>query len=271
MTASADAPQLRSIHRQMRLATPRVIAALVVREIATSYGRKPGGYLWTVLEPVGGIALLSWLFASMGMRHPGLGTNFPIFYATGLLPFTLYTSLSGKIAGALTYSRALLAYPRVTLLDALIARFIVHMMTQILVAYIVLTGILTVWDTGTQLLYGPIVLGFAMAAALGAGIGVLNCYLFLRFPLWQSIWAVAMRPLLLVSGVILLVDRLPPQWLERLAWNPLIHVTAQVRTGFYHGYEPSYVSPAYVFGIALAAGVVGLLFLWRTHRDLLER
>ncbi|MCX7288621.1 MAG: hypothetical protein NTW20_13985 [Rhodobacterales bacterium] len=66
--------------------TSRSVVALMLREMSTTYGRSPGGYLWVILEPVGGIALLS-LVLTFGLRvkSPGLGINFPLFYATGVL------------------------------------------------------------------------------------------------------------------------------------------------------------------------------------------
>lgn len=271
MTATPAAPKLRSVHRQMRFATPRVIAALTVREMTTIYGRRPGGYIWTIVEPVAGIALFTWVFTSMGVRHPGLGTNFQIFYATGLLPYTLSLALMSKLMSAVSYSKAILAYPRVTLVDVLVARILVHLMTQIIVAYLVIGGIRYFWDTGTQLLFGPILLGFAMATALGIGLGLMNCYLAMRFDYWGMIWNVLTRPLVLISGVMMVPDALPPEWLRRLLWNPFVHVITETRKGFYHGYTPSYVDPVYVFGLSLALGVVGFLFLWRTYRDLMER
>jgi capsular polysaccharide transport system permease protein len=270
MSISSDLPQLRSIHRQMRFATVRVVAALVLREMTSTYGRKPGGYIWSILEPVAGIALMTWIFTTLGFRHPALGTNFAIFYATGLLPFYTYTNVSQKVAQALGYSRQLLAYPRVTVVDALVARYVLNLMTQLLVAYLVLAGLRVMMDTGTQLVPSHVILGFAMAAALAAGVGVLNCFLMSMFPIWSSAWSVFTRPLLLISGVMFLVDAVPPEWRIYLLWNPLVHIIAEVRSGFYHGYEPAYVSPAYVFGVALATGLAGLLFLWRFYRDILE-
>ena len=41
-------PQL----RPPRVQTFRTISALIMREMQTTYGRSPGGYLWAVLEPV---------------------------------------------------------------------------------------------------------------------------------------------------------------------------------------------------------------------------
>jgi hypothetical protein len=51
------------------LASFRTITALILREMATTYGRSPGGYLWAVLEPVAGVALLSLVF-SLALRNP---------------------------------------------------------------------------------------------------------------------------------------------------------------------------------------------------------
>ena len=62
----------------MVFATPRIIVALILREIGTSYGRSPGGYIWALAEPVLGIALLTAIF-SIGFRIPPLGNNFSIF------------------------------------------------------------------------------------------------------------------------------------------------------------------------------------------------
>ena len=67
----------------------RTILALILREMSTTYGRSAGGYIWAVLEPAAGIALLAFAF-SLALRAPSLGTNFALFYATGYLPFMLY-------------------------------------------------------------------------------------------------------------------------------------------------------------------------------------
>ena len=42
-----------------RLSGLRVVFALIIREMSTTYGRSAGGYIWAILEPVGAIALMS--------------------------------------------------------------------------------------------------------------------------------------------------------------------------------------------------------------------
>jgi capsular polysaccharide transport system permease protein len=265
-SADLSRRRLRATHDVGYLATPRTIMALILREMTATYGRSPGGYAWAVLEPVAGIAVLTVIF-SLALRAPPLGTNFAIFYATGLLPFLMFQSTSTKVAQSLSYSKQLLAYPRVTIIDAILARLILNVMTQLLVSYLVLSGLLLVYDTGTRLVLSSVLLAYAMAILGGACMGILNCFLFSRFSLWKSFWAIINRPLLLVSGVIFLPDMFPRYIRDILLYNPLIHITGEMRSAFYHSYPADYVSPAYVVGVSLVLGVVGLLFLWSYYRD----
>lgn len=264
-----DYGRLRPVRPDLRLPTLRAVAALTLREMTTTYGRSPGGYVWVILEPIGGIVLLALAF-SLLLRAPPLGTNFLLFYATGLLPFQAFMTISGTLASSLTYSRQLLVYPRITFVDALLARFLLNTLTALLTSALVLTGILLIYTTQAAIDLPAILLGYAMAAALGGGIGTLNCFLTTRFTIWRSVWAVIMRPMVLLSGVMFTLETIPQPFRDWLWYNPLIHVTGEMRSGFYFSYAADYVSATYVFGIALSTGLVGLLFLRRYHRDILE-
>lgn len=248
----------------------RAVAALVLREMSTSNGRSPGGYLWAILEPVAGIALLSAIF-SLGFRNPSIGSNFPLFYATGLIPLSVFTVLTSRVGMAVLYSRQLLAYPSVTFVDALLARFLINGLTQVMVAFVVFTGILYFFDLRVILNFPAIVLSMTMAAALGLGVGTLNCYLFTQFPVWQQIWSIMTRPLLLVSCVLHLFDQVPAWGREWLWYNPMVHAVGMMRHGFYSTYHAAYVSVGYVMAISLVTGAAGLMLLYRHQYSLLER
>lgn len=251
-------------------ASLRSIAALVLREMSTTYGRSPGGYVWAILEPVAGIALLSLIF-SYGFRNPALGTNFALFYATGLVPLVFFNTITARVGLAVVYSRQLLAYPSVTFLDAIIARFLLNALTQVMVAYVIFAGILYIFDVRVILNFPAIVMSIAMASALALGIGTLNCFLFTRFPVWQQVWSIVTRPLFLISCVFMLFDQIPAWAREWLWYNPIIHTVGMMRHGFYSTYHAPYVSVAYVMGVSLLCGTAGLLLLFRHQYDLLER
>lgn len=263
-------PKLKSLDRQQRFASLRTIMALILREMSTSYGRSPGGYLWAILEPAIGIFLLTFLF-SLAFRAPPLGQNFAIFYATGFVPFMAFNDISNKTATALKYSKQLLSYPRVTYMDALLGRFILNFLTQLLIGYVVLMGTVLLYETRTLINFPGIAMAYAMMGVLCFGLGTLNCFLFLRFPVWERAWTIITRPLMIVSGIIFLFDTIPEPYRGYLWYNPLVHIVGEMRKSFYISYSGDYVSPAYVFGIGLGCTAVGLVFLRRSYRDLLTR
>lgn len=264
-----SAPRLRAAHRLRRFASLRSIGALILREMATSYGRSPGGYLWAVAEPVGGIMLLTLIF-SFGFRTPPMGTNFAIFYATGVVPFVVFTSISGRLAMSIRQARPLLGYPAVTFMDAMLAKIFFNVVTQLMVGYVVFTFIVLTQETRTDPQILGIALAYAMVFVLAIGLGTLNCFLFTAFPWWQQVWSIVTRPLFLLSCVFFMFDDVPEQVRPYLWFNPLVHVVGQMRHSFYPSYHGDYVSVAYVFAVGLVLMAIGLWLLYRYHRDLLN-
>jgi capsular polysaccharide transport system permease protein len=258
--------RLRPAHRVPRFATLRTVGALILREIGTTNGRRAGGYLWMILEPIGGILAMTVLF-SFFLTTPPLGSSFAFFYATGMIPYLIFMKINGTLSSALSYSKQLLTYPRVTIIDALLARLILNVLTQLSVSVLTLTAILLVQDTGTTFLMDRILLAHVLAIALGAGWGILNCLLISVIPVWKSIWSILTRPLLLLSGVIFMYHMVPLPYRDWLWFNPLIQVVGLMRGGFYPNYDASYVSVAYVVLMSLLPAVIGLLFLRRYYRD----
>ena len=256
--------------RARRFRTGRTITALILREMSTTYGRSPGGYLWAVLEPVGAVLLLSLGF-SLLLRAPPLGTSFLLFYATGYLPFSLYMQASNLVARSLGFSRPLLAYPGVMWIDAILARFILTALTHLMVFCLVIGGILIIVDTHTVLDLPRILLGLGMAAALGLGVGTLNCFLLGMLPVWAQIWSIAMRPLFLASGIFFLYEDMPRLAQTILWWNPLIHVSGVVRTGFFASYDATYVNVLFVLAVSGICFAMGLILLGRFHREILSQ
>lgn len=248
----------------------RAVAALVLREMSTRYGRTPGGYLWAVLEPLGMIILLSFAWSLLA-RTPSLGTSFLLFKATGYMVLQTFTVLGSNVGKALSFSRPLLLYPRVAWIDAIMARFLLNALVVFVVTFLILSGIVIFENIDTLLRWGPIFLAMGLAAALGLGAGCLNAYLFMRFPVWQQIWAILTRPLFLISGVIILYEDMPSLAQAILWYNPILHLTGLMREGFYPMYRPDYISLVYVAACALVPMVIGLLLLRRHHRTLLYR
>ncbi len=257
-------------HRQSRLGIQlRVLFALIMREMVTRYGRSAGGYIWAIVEPIFIIALLSVVFAQIG-RYPPLGSNFIFFFATGYLPFHMYKDISGSVSMAVASNRALLNFPRITMFDLIIARFILQFLTSITVFFVIIFGIIQIFDISTQLRILPIMSSIIMAALLGVGIGALNCVLFAFSPTWKLVFNIINRPLFIISGTIRIYEELSRETQDILWWNPLVHITAIMRRGFYAEYHAAFVSPMYVLFVSLLSLMLGILLLRVLRTQVME-
>ncbi|OUS19588.1 sugar ABC transporter permease [Rhodobacterales bacterium 59_46_T64] len=247
----------------------RAVLALMLREMGSRYGRTPGGYVWAVLEPLGYVVILSLAF-SLLFRSPSLGTSFVLFYATGYLPFIQYQNVSHEVARSLRFSRALMSYPVVSWIDAVLARFILNALTTLFVAVLLMTLILSFVDTRGLLDFGPILLAFALASLGGLGVGLVNCALIGLVPVWEQLWNIISRPLFLGSAILYTFEDLPTMVSDFLWFNPLVHVSGLMRRGVYSTYDASYVSLIYTFGVAMILVAFGLLLMRRFSRKILN-
>jgi capsular polysaccharide transport system permease protein len=248
----------------------RVLFALVVREMSTRFGRSWGGYLWAIAEPVGGILLLTLAFSFI-VRKPPIGTSFALFYATGIIPFFLFSNVSRSVALAISSNQGLLRYPVVRPLDAVFAKFVTDFLTMFVVGVLLYTVIIGWYEVPVNLDLASIFNGFLLMGLLGLGIGTLNCVLFGFWPTWRNVWNVLTKPLFIMSGMFFTFEAMPRQLQDILWYNPLLHCIAYVRAGFYGGYDPTYVSPYYVLGISGTTFLIGAYLLRRHASALLEQ
>ncbi len=260
------APTVRSRVPLQRL---RVLFALVVREMSTKFGKSWGGYLWAIVEPLGGILLLTAAF-SITFHKPPLGTSFSLFYATGIIPFFLFSSVTAGVGQAINTNRGLLTYPVVNPLDTVFAKFITDFVTMSITGVLLYTAIILHNDLVVTLDPAAIFNGFLIMGLIGLGFGTLNCTIFGFWPTWRHLWNVLTKPLFLMSGMFYTFDSLPPGVQAVLWYNPLVHGIGLMRSGFYAGYDPTYVSPAYALAVAGSVFVIGAYLLRRHRSRLLE-
>lgn len=269
LTAASATPLQDAQDFRIPFQSLRVIAALFFREMNTAYGRSSLGYLWSFIEPIGGIVILAISFSFI-FRSPPLGDSFLLFYATGYLPFSMYVALHSRLAAALRQNKALLFYPAVTYTDVFIARTLLIVVSEVTVILLVFTGITLTADTGAQVDFTWLLVALLMMLGIGVGVGMVNAVLFNIYPSWASIWQILNRPIFFLSGVFFVFDVLPPEAQQILRWNPIAHIIAAVRRGIYPEYEAEFLSIGYVAFVSLALWFIGLMLLRTHHRAIIN-
>ena len=264
------APRRPQEPKSRRFRTVRVVMALILREIGSRDSRSSLGFLWSIIEPVATVAILSIAFA-LFTRTPRLGTNFPLYYVTGIVPFHIYSQISNRVSGSIRFSRQLLGFPSVTVMDTLLARFLLNYFINIIVFIILSYGVLHYYDLRVNVQMPPVIEALVMAGALAIGIGTFNSVLFIMFPAYDYVWTMVSRPMMIASGVLILIEDLPDWLYNILWWNPAAHIVAEMRHGFYPFYDTNWVSPFYVFMVAGISFVLGLITLQKYVYDALDR
>ncbi len=248
----------------------RVVGALLIREMSTRFGSKPGGYIWAIIDPAGHIAFMSLIF--MAITHtPALGKSFPLFFATGYLAFQFYAAMAGFLNGAIKANRTLLSYPNVAPIDTIVARYILQAGTTSVVSFCVLGVILLTMDQTVYLNWPAIIEAAFAATVLGLGIGIFNNVATLRFPLYEQVFNIINRPMFLISGVFFLPDALPAPIRDIVLLNPLVHVVMLFRKGFYPEYRAEMMNMTYLYSFALTILFMGLLLFTRSASVLRSR
>lgn len=252
-----------------RFGSLRAVAALMIREMSTQYGRTPGGFIWTVLQPLGAIAVLSVGFSLM-LRSPSLGTSFLFFYGSGYVFFAMYSSIARTVGSALKFNAPLLRYPAVTWVDAFVARFVLNSIIGCATGGILIGGLILYQGSPGPIDFVPILQAAMLTMLFGFAVGAFNCAVKGIFPLYGIIWDIVTRPLMIASGVIFIYEDLPELAQDILWYNPLIHITALARQGFYSIYDPQWISVGYVALVSLVPLFFGVVLTRRYYRDILD-
>lgn len=248
----------------------RAIVALILREMTTRFGRKPGGYVWAVLQPLFIIVVMAFAW-SLLMKTPSMGTSFLLYKATGMLIIKTFKEIGSVVGKALSYSKSLLFYPGVSWIHAVLGRLILNTILMCLVIFIIIGGIMVYEGIRTPLDWPKVLLAVGLALAIGLGIGILNCFLFERVPVYQNVWNILTAPLVILSGVMIHYEALPDVAQKYLWYNPLMHITGLMRDGFYPLYRPEYISVNYVLIWIFVPMLLGLLLVRKHHKDLINR
>ena len=236
----------------------RVIQALIIRETRTRFGDSKLGYGWALLEPIMHIVMLSVVFSVMMHGKPPIGSHFFLFYYTGIIPYHLFVHTSGAMTHAITSNGSLLQLPLVTNVDVILARGLLELVTDVVVALILLLGFAALGLAAQPHDIGTPCLVLAVTAMLGWGVGFLNAVLQVFYKSWDKLWAQLTRILYFCSGIFYVPGMMPSWVRDVLAWNPVLQAIDWFRSGFFAGYEPHWLDRGYLACVALGFMLAGV-------------
>lgn len=242
-----------------------VLYALLLREFSARFGRSRVGFFWVLIEPIAHVAFPVLMFGFIMDRHV-TGYEYPVFLLYGLLPYFLFRSICMQTMDGVNASRGLLSYRPVHLIDLIFTKAIFTLALESSLFLIISLGLSALgYDLMPALPIEWLCLMLGVSV-FGLGLGMIFAAIASFMPDSRAVIRVSFMPLYLISGVVLPISRFPPEWVERLSVNPLLHwIEASRQLGLAHYRPIDQLSYQVVFFSAAVTVFFGLA-LYRLRR-----
>lgn len=240
-------------------ARARIVFAIVLRQMKIRSGEDRFGYLKEILEPVVIISMLSLMLTIRRGAAPPVGDSYPLFIATGYLPFKAYSYLSSDVRRSAGRDSGILGLPAVHALDALFATVALKALTVLLIMIIVMLGMNLI---GYRVIPGDpldVLQAFFWVSLFGVGFGLVSSVMLEIVPMYKWVHKILTFKLLFVSGVFFLPELMPPEIRYYLAFNPLLHAIAWFRSAFIDGFDSWVLDRGYLVWWSISLFAAGLL------------
>jgi capsular polysaccharide transport system permease protein len=246
----------------------RIIWALMLRELATRYGRDNLGFLWVIFEPLMfcGAVLILWR-SIRGPYENGLGIV--PFIMTGYMPTILVRHIVMYSMNAVKMNAGLLYHKSITVLDLYSARIMLEFIGVTLAFFIITMLALTFGFAHPPQNLGLFYEGWFTTGLIGAGFGLVLGAISEIVEVVERIVGVALYILVPLSGTFYLADWLPSNVRELALLVPFLDCSEMVRGGFFGPSVHPHYHEVYTLGCALVMLFFGLLLV-RHIRDRIE-
>jgi capsular polysaccharide transport system permease protein len=244
-----------------------VVFALFIRELSSRFGRFKLGYVWAVAEPF--FTILAFCLIRMAMGSGSIeGLAFPIFFASGMLIYTVFSNIGQAMIGLVENNLSLMNYQRIKPMDPLIARTLLEIIISAASIALILGGFYWAGYAFTWNSTLGFIAVFSLISAFSFGIGCIFAVVSLLFQEFKKIAPIILRPLFFISGIFFSTNSIPEYLLPYLLWNPILHAVELGRNVMFVEYNCAHASWSYLSFSTLASLALGLALFHYYQRKL---
>lgn len=202
-----------------------LIRELVSREIKRKYARSYLGILWSVLNPLLSMAVMSMIFTTIFKRSIA---NFPIYYLTGSIFWSLFTGATNSAMTALVDNKTLLIKVKLPMVVFPLSRSCTALTNfgYSLVAYVIMLIVFRVKPN----IYMPLLLLYAgLLFLFSLGIGYFLSILYVLFGDIKHLYSVLLTIWMYLSAIFYPVSSTSAAMQAVIVRNPVYNYIACAR------------------------------------------
>jgi lipopolysaccharide transport system permease protein len=234
-----------------------LLFVLVSRDMKLRYKRSMLGVLWTLLNPLGQLLILSFVFRSV------LPLNIPrydSFLFCGLLAWTWFSTALSQATAAIVENRELLkrpGFPIAILPTVTVTSHLIHFLLALPVL-----GLFLVLD-GSRITSAMLALPLVMALQFiwTLSLAYLLATFHVTFRDTQYLLGVLLQLLFYLTPIFYEISAIPAPYQALYRLNPMMHIIDAYRAILLHGKLPEHVASLGVLGLL----AIGLLIFGYGH------
>jgi capsular polysaccharide transport system permease protein len=238
----------------------RIVGALIMREMATRFGREGLGFAWVVGEPLifcFGVLVL-WGVTKPAYEH---GVRVAPFVMTGYMCLILSRHMIGLLGGALQANLGLLYHRQIAPLHIFGARILLELGGATAAFFIVYLVLFCLKQVDLPHDYLLLYAGWGLLAWVSCGFALILTGLAMRYETFERVVGLISYILIPVSGVFFMVAWLPPGVRELYLYVPFPHGVEMIRAAVFGEFVPTYYDPLYAMSVGAVFNILGLLLI----------
>ncbi len=244
-----------------------VIRELVSREIKRKYARSTLGILWSVLNPLLTMAVMSMIFSTIFQRSID---NFPIYYLTGFIFWNMFTGATNAALTAMVDNKNLLIKVKLPLWVFPLSRCCTALANfgYSLIAYVIMLVVFRISPNIYMLLFPLIAIGLFMFAI---GMGHILSVLYVLFGDIKHLYSVLLTIWMYMSAIFYPIESTSPMMQEAIIRNPIYNYIVCARQCVMEGVPPTPEQWARLFIWSVGMFIIGHLYFGRMKNRVLQK
>jgi ABC-2 type transport system permease protein len=239
-----------------------LIYLLVRRDVISRYKRSVFGFAWTMLNPLGTMLILTFVFSKLFHSING----YPVYLLSGLIAWIFFSqtttaSLSQNVWGGSLLHKIYL--PRTAFTVSAIGTGVVNLILSLVPLFLIL--LITRFPIRPSILFLPVAI--LILAFFALGIGLLFSTLALYFPDVVEMYQIAITAWMYLTPIIYPVDILSESYRHiMLSLNPMYYFVTIFRQPIYDGILPNASMLITAILVSLLTFILGwVVFTWKAN------
>lgn len=238
-----------------------LLRELVVRDIKVKYKKSILGLLWTLLNPLLTMVVLSIVFSNLFRNDI---ENFPVYLIIGQVMFTFFSESTNMAMESIIGNAQLIKkvyIPKYIFPISKVLSSFVNLLFA-LIAVLIVAVVMKI-DLKISVIFSPLSLIYILIFAMGFGLILASINVYFRDT--RHLYGVALTAWMYLTPIFYPMNIIPDKYIGLVKMNPLVYMVQHFRECVLYGIIPSLSLNLTCLSISLVTLALGLFVFYKSQ------